>query len=237
MRTVRTIVERSDGRLEFIPLAELWAISGILADTFPLDRSLATAPRRARRLAHWTRLVLVDRALTNPERTAMLTLTDTPWVPAVLVAVVAAVIAPRLPRWLRLALFGGVAVWALRGGRAARYVSMRRELERVAPDALFVADFVALQPGAGMEWVADALDAVGPMRPYVALLPASGNDRRDAARERLSVRRLGFRVAGHVTARGQSLTVVVRDSPGTAQSSGRTPRNPNQESSATQSAR
>jgi hypothetical protein len=211
MHTARTLVERSNGQIQFIPVADLWAVSGVLADTFPLDRNLARGPRNARRLAHWTRLVLVDRALTNPERTSLLTLSDTPWIPAVAVAILAATIAPRVPRWLRVALFGGVAVWALRGGRASRYLAMRRELGRVAPGSVLVADFVALQPGAGMEWVTAALDTVGPLRPYVALLPASGNDRRDAARERLYVRRLGFRAVGHTAAGGQSVTILVRD--------------------------
>jgi len=211
MRKVRTVVARSEGQLHFVPIVELWALSGVLADTFPLDRDTARGPRWARRTAHWTRLVLVDRALTDRDRTAVLTLSDTPWVPAVLVAVVAAIVAPRLPRWLRVVGFGGVALWALRGGRASRFVAMRRELGDVAPGALLVGDFVALQPGAGMQWVADALDRIGHEFPFVALVPESGDARRDAARERLYVRRLGFRRAGRTAAGGQAVTVLVRD--------------------------
>jgi hypothetical protein len=190
---------------------DLWAVSGILADTFPLDRDLVRSPRWARRASHWTRLVLVDRALTGPDRTAMLTVSDTPWVPAIIVAVLAAAVAPRLPRWLRIVLFGASAVWVVRGKRAARFVVMRRELQRVAPDSVLVADFVALQPGAGMQWVADALDAVGDEIPFVALVPASGDARRDAARERLYVRRLGFRRVSETSAGGQGVTILVRD--------------------------
>ena len=85
MRRVRTVVARSDGKLQFIPLRRLWAVSGLLADTFPLDRQLARAPRAGRQLSNWTRLVLVDRALTDRDQTALLTLSDTPWVPAVVV--------------------------------------------------------------------------------------------------------------------------------------------------------
>jgi hypothetical protein len=211
MRKVRTIVDRADGALEFIPVGELWAVSGLLADTFPLDRDLARGPRRARQLAHWTRLVLVDRALTNRDRTAVLTLSDTPWVPAVAVAVVAAVVAPWIPRRVRWALFGGALVWALRGGRATRYVAMRRELASVAPGAVLVGDLVTRRPGAAVEWVAEVLDAVGKVTPYVALLPASGHARRDAARERLYVSRLGLRVVGTTAAGGQRMTILVRD--------------------------
>jgi hypothetical protein len=196
--------------VQFIPLGEIWAISGVLADTFPLDRDLARGPRQVRQLANWTRLVLVDRALSDPERTAVLTLSDTPWVPAVVVAVLAAAVAPRLPRWLRVALFGGAVAWAVRGRRASRFVVMRRELQRMAPGALLVADFVALKPGAGMGWVGDALDSLGDSFPFVALLPASGDARRDAARERLYVRRLGFRRVSETDAGGQTVTVLVR---------------------------
>jgi len=211
MRRIRSVVTRSDGKVQFIPLAELWAVSGVLADTFPLDRTLARGPRPVRQLANWTRLVLVDRALTDPERTAVLTLSDTPWVPAVLVAVLAAAVAPRLPRWLRVALFGGAVAWVVRGRRASRFVAMRRELQRVAPGGVLVADFVALEPGAGMRWVVDALDSIGHGIPFIALLPASGDGRRDAARERLYVRRLGFRRVSETVAGGQTVTVLVRD--------------------------
>jgi hypothetical protein len=185
-------------------------VAGVLADTFPLDRDLARGPRWARRGSHWTRLLLVDRALTDPDRTALLTLSDTPWVPAIVVAVVAAAIAPRLPRWMRLALFAGAGVWVVRGRRASRFVVMRRELRRVAPDGLLVADFLAFQPGAGIRWVRDALDTVGDATPFVALVPASGDARRDAARERLYVRRLGFRRVGETVAGGQGVVILVR---------------------------
>jgi hypothetical protein len=162
-------------------------------------------------MSHWTRLVLVDRAVSDPDRSAILTLSDTPWVPAVVVAVVAAVVAPRLPRWLRAGLFGAVAVWVVRGKRASRFVEMRRELQRVAPNSVLIADFVALAPGAGMRWVADALDSIGRDIPLVALLPATGDAGRDAARERLYVRGLGFRRVSETSAGGQGMTILVRD--------------------------
>ena len=210
MRRVRSVVARSEGKIQFLPLGRLWAVSGVLADTFPLDRSLARSPRWARRLSHSSRLLLVDRALTDRNQTALLTLSDTPWVPAVVVAVLAAAVAPRLPRWARAALLGGAVVWVVRGRRASRFVVMRRELQRVAPGGMLVGDFVALEPGAGMTWVADALDSVGDDIPFVALLPASGDARRDAARERLYVRRLGFRRVSETVAGGQEVAILVR---------------------------
>lgn len=237
MRRARTLVARSEGKVQFLPLGRIWAVSGTLADTFPLDRDLVRGPRWARQASHASRLLFVDRAVTDREQTVVLTLSDTPWLPAVGVALLAAAVAPRLPRWARVALLGGAAVWVVRGRRASRFVVMRRELQRVAPGGMLVGDFVALAPGAKTTWIADALDTVGDDVPFVVLVPASGDERRDAARERLYVRRLGFRRASEITAGGQSVAILVRDRAPIAQSSERTPRSPNQASSATQSAR
>jgi hypothetical protein len=154
--------------------------------------------------------VLVDRALTDRHQTAVLTLSDTPWIPAAVAAVVAAAVAPRLPRWARAVLLGGLAVWVVRDRRGSRFVVMRRELQRVAPGGILVGDFVALQPGAPMTWVAEALDSIGDDIPFVALLPGSGDARRDAARERLYVRRLGFRRVSEAEAGGQRVAILVR---------------------------
>ncbi len=205
------MVERSNGGIRYIPISELWEVAGVLADTFPLDRSLARGPRTLRRAGHWSRLVLVDRVVTNAEGTAVITLSDTPWMPAIVAAVVAAAVAPRLPPWSRRVLLGAAVVWAVRDQRLRRYLEMRRELDRLAPDALLVGDFVAREPGAAMPWVGDVLDTIGSVTPFVALLPDSGNARRDAARERLYTSRLGFRVAGRSRSTGQQVTVLVRD--------------------------
>src|SRR3954468_7262603 len=140
MGRVRTVVARSNGSLQFIPLSELWEVSGILADTFPLDRSAARAPRAFRRGAHWSRLVLVDRAITNADATAIVTMSDTPWVPALAAAVVAGTLAPRLPVWARRIMFGATVAWALHERRLQRFVEMRRALGRFARDALLVGD-------------------------------------------------------------------------------------------------
>jgi hypothetical protein len=183
----------------------------VLADTFPLDRSSARAPRAFRRTAHWSRLVLVDRAITNADGTAVVTMSDTPWVPAVAAAVLAATVAPRLPVWSRRVLFGGAVVWAVREQRLRRFLDMRRQLGRLAPDALLVGDFVAREPGAAMPWAGEVFDIIGALTAFVALLPDSGDHRRDAARTRLYTSRLGFRVAGRTGTNGQQATILVRD--------------------------
>jgi hypothetical protein len=210
MSRVHDVVARSQGKLQFVPMRELWSVSAVLADTFPLDRDLVRGPRWARRTSNWIRLLMVDKALTDRDRTAVLTLSPTPWGAAIVAAVLAALIAPALPRWLRVALFGGAVTWALRGRRASGIFTMRREIRRVAPDGLLVNDFVALAPGAGMSWVADALESVGHETPFVALLAASGDAHRDAALERLYVRRLGFERVGEAAPAGHAVTILVR---------------------------
>jgi hypothetical protein len=208
MRRVRAVVERSNGSLHFIPISELWDVSGILADALPLDRD-PRFPRPLRRAGHWSRLTLIDRAVTNREGTAVLTIRDTPWVAAVGAAVAAAVVAPRLPAWTRRTLFVLGVIWAVRGNRVRHYVELRRELRRVAPDAVIVSDFVGRRPGAGMSWAADVLDILGEQTPFVALLPGAADARRNRARERLYTKRLGFRVAARTRVAGEPLTILV----------------------------
>jgi hypothetical protein len=207
------MVRHSRGSARFVPFSELWEVSGRLADTFPLDRELVTLPRVVRQSGHWTRLVFVDKAVTNREGTAVLTASDTPWVAAVGAAIVAAAVVPKLPVWARGGFFAAVAVVAFRGRRLQHYLEMRRELGRVAPEGVLVGDFMSRQPDAGMTWVSDllgTLDAAGETHPFVALLPDAGNPRRSRARVRLYTTRCGFRVAGRTHAGGRPTTILVR---------------------------
>ena len=211
MRRVRTLVERSAGHAQFVPFREIWGFSGLLADTFPLDRSLAHRPRWARRGAHWVRLVLVDRAVTNPDRTAYLTVSDTPWAVAAVAAVLAATVAPKLSRLVRVALLAAVIAWIGIGGRGSRYLAMRRELRTLAPDGVLLSDFVAVEPGDGMRWMRDVAGSLGSSTRFVVLVPVVGDERRDEARVRFYERHFGFRRAGGTAAGGQRVAILVRD--------------------------
>ena len=210
MGQVDEIVRRAGGTLEIVPVGERWRVAGVIADHFPLDRE-SPLPRPLRQTGHWIRLLVLDRPLTNPDRSAVIRLGEMSVAGPVAICVLAAVVAPRLPRWLRLGLLAALVAWALRDDNARRMVAVRRVLRREAPDALVVSDFVALQSGAGAPWMAEALDAVGRVTPYVVLLPGRADPRRNAARERMYVRRFGLRVATRVDVRGDSLTVLVRD--------------------------
>lgn len=193
-----------------MPLAERWRVAGVVADHFPLDRE-SPLPRPLRQAGHWFRLVLLDRPVTNDDRSAIITLGQTSVPGTVAICLVAAMVGPSLPRWLRRGLLLALLVWALHDDNARRFVAVRRLLREHAPGAVVVSDFVALQPGAGAEWIKEALDAVGRVTPYAVLLPGRADPRRNAARERLYVSRFGLRVAARVDVHGEMLTVMVRD--------------------------
>lgn len=210
MGQVDEIVRRAGGTLEIVPVGERWRVAGVIADHFPLDRE-SPLPRRVRQAGHWFRLLLLDRPLTNPDRSAVITLAKMSVAGTVAICVVAAAIAPRLPRWLRAALLAALVAWALRDDNARRMIAVRGVLRREAPDAIVVSDFVALQSGAGTPWISEALEAVGRVTPYVVLLPGRADPRRNAARERMYAQRFGLRVATRVDVHGEGLTVMVRD--------------------------
>lgn len=209
MTTLRSTVAASHGIARFVPFGELWGTAAVLAEALPLDRP-ATYPAPLRRGGHWLRLVLWDRALTDPARDAVLVVDRTPWAAAGVAAGVAAVLAPRSPRWHRRALVVLAGVLALRAGRIRDEVVLRRQLRVVAPGGLLVGDLVARTPGAAVRWIQELLaelDAGGHDATFVAILPGA---RRDAVRERIYTRRLGFRVAGQARSRGRTLTLLVR---------------------------
>ena len=208
MNRVRRVVESTDGRAHFVPLPDLWGTAGLLADTLPLDRPPAY-PRPLRQVGYSLRLMLWDRAVTNPEATAVLTLSRTPWLLASGGAVAAAVIGPKLPPWPRRMLIAAAVTFAVRKQRLRRYVTFQRTLHRVAPGALIVGGFASREPGSAVAWIRDVfatLDAADDPTTFVAVLPGA---RRDRARERLYTTAFRFRVAARNAGDGQ-LTILVR---------------------------
>lgn len=210
MRRVGGVVEHSRGALEIVPFGALWEVAGVIADVFPLDRE-SEVPRPLRRAGHWVRLVLVDRALTNPEHSAVVTLSEPSWMATAVVCGSAALLAPRLPVWFRRSLLVALVIWAARGNRLRRFLALRRELRTVAPDALLVGDYVARQSGTAVPWLAEVLDAIGRETAFVVLLPGSADDRRNRARERLYTTRFGLRVVARTSVSGEGVTILLRD--------------------------
>src|SRR5436190_15114790 len=154
MNRVRAVVNSTGGRARFVPFPGLWGTAGLLADTLPLDRP-PVYPRPLRQAGYSFRLMLWDRAVTNRDATAVLTLSRTPWVLAGGGAIAAAVIGPRLPPWPRRMLIAAAVTFAVRKQRLRRYVTLQRELHRVAPDGLIVGGLVSREPGSAVTWIRD----------------------------------------------------------------------------------
>ena len=134
-----------------------------------------------------------------------------PWLAAGVAAVTAAVVAPKVPRWLRRAAVAAVVLTAVkRWGRVRDELAVQRLLQDVAPGAILIEHLATRTPNAALEWVTDlfdTLDRVGHRATFVALLPGA---RRDKVRERIYTRRWGFEVAARTPHHGSELTVLVR---------------------------
>ena len=209
MTRIERAVRATNGTACFVPAHELWATATLIADTFPLERS-ARFPRQARRIGHYARLVLFDRAITNQERVAVLTVSATnPWGPALVLVLVAGFLTCA-PRWARWASFGTIAAWLAIDDDFAHRVALQHELRRVAPDAFLVSDFVTREPGRASQWAVEMFDALGSQAAVAAILPGAGDTRRYRARERLYTR-IGLPVAARVQIDGAHFTILVHD--------------------------
>jgi hypothetical protein len=154
--------------------------------------------------------MLFDRAITNHERVAVLTVTATnPWGPMLALIMVAGFFA-YAPRWARWAAVGAITAWLATDDQFARRLALQRELSRVAPDAFLVSDFVTREPGRATQWAAETLDALGSQAAIAAVLPGAGDTRRYRARERLYAK-LGLRTMAPVRIDGADFTILVHD--------------------------
>jgi hypothetical protein len=125
-------------------------------------------------------------------------------------AVVGGWLAPRLPRLVRVAIVLGVVGSALQRNRLRRILWVRRAVRRHAPDALLVGEFAASEPGAGMLFAAELVEAVGPYIAMAATVQGPCGDRRARAQIRLYERRLGFSVADRRVMDGDELVLLTR---------------------------
>jgi hypothetical protein len=200
----------TNGAACFIPVPELWGTATLIADTFPLERA-PRFPREVRRVGHYARLLLFDRALTDRERLAVLSVSATnPWGPALVLFTVAGFFV-WAPRWARWTASGAMAAWIASNEQFAQRRALQRELHRVAPDAFLVNDFVTREPGHASRWGVESFAALGSQAVLAAILPGAGDTRRYRARERLYTRRLGFRIASRVRIHDEDFTILVRD--------------------------
>lgn len=209
MTPIERAVRATNGAACFVPARELWATATLIADTFPLER-VARFPREVRRVGHFARLALFDRAITDPERMAVLSVSATnPWGPALVLVVVTAFLA-WAPPWARWGALGGIAGWVANDEQFAQRRALQREVRRVTSDAFVVSDFVTREPGRASQWAVEMFDALGSQAAVAAILPGAGETRRYRARERLYAR-IGLRVAARVRIDNADFTILVHD--------------------------
>jgi hypothetical protein len=166
-----------------------------------------------RHIGHWLRLVFLQQAVTNLDRSAVLTVTKPPWEAAAFVMAAAAVLVPTLNRRQRRLLVVALAAGAIHGQRLQRVIAVGREVQRVAPGAIVIGDFVARTPHSAVRWVDEVLrelDSHDAHTTFAAIIPSFGDDRRARARERLYTRRFGFAVAARTRISTQDITILVR---------------------------
>ena len=209
MTRIERAVRATNGAACFVPTRELWGTAGLIADTFPLERA-SRFSRQVRRVGHCARLVLFDRAITNQERVAVLTVSATnPWGPALVLVVIAGFVACA-PRWARWVACGGIVGWLANDHQFAQRRALHREVGRVTSDAFLVGDFVTREPGGASQWAIEALDALGSHAAVAAILPGAGDTRRYRARERLYAR-IGVRVVARVRIDDADFTILLHD--------------------------
>jgi hypothetical protein len=201
------LIAQTGGVAEPVGLRSAWPAAAVVTARFRgPPRAAAVA-----RFLNWFRLAFVTRAVTNRERTAVIGIGGTRASAIVATGVVGAWLAPRLPRWMVLAAVVGVVAAAARRRRLERLVWIRRTLLREAPDAVVVGEFAALEPGAGITFATEALDALASAAVVpLALTVQSTDDRRARALLRLYEGRLHFEVVARHHIGDSDVVVMLR---------------------------
>ncbi|HEY6319327.1 MAG TPA: hypothetical protein VI462_15760 [Acidimicrobiia bacterium] len=210
MGRIETLTAQTGGAAEMVTPASAWAAAAIVTDRFGAG---AARGRPATQIVNWVRLGFVSRAITNRDRTAVVGVGGPR--PAVVAAVAlgAGWLAPRLPRWVLLAAVAGVVGFGIRKGRLQRLAWITRTLRREAPDAILLGEFAARQPGAGVAFAEDVLDAIGAQATLALTVQGGAYDRRTRSLERLYERRLGFEVLDRQAIAGDDVVLMVRRAP------------------------
>ena len=207
---IEDLTAQTGGVAELVTPASAWAAAAIVTERFGAG---AARGRPAAQILNWFRLAFVTRAITNRDRTAVIGVGGTRPA-AILAAALGGVwLAPKLPRWVVLTLLGGVVGAGMYQGRLQRLVWIAQTLRREAPDAILVGEFAARQPGAGVAFATEVLDAIGAHATLALTVQGSPHDRHMRSLERLYERRLRFEVLDRQVVAGDDLVLMVRRAP------------------------
>jgi hypothetical protein len=161
-------------------------------------------------VANWFRLTFLNRAIINRDRTAVIGVGGTRLSAIVAISLLGAWVAPRLPKSILVATTGAVAAAALRRGRLRRLIWLTTTLRRDAPDAILVGEFASREPGAGVAFAAEVLDAIGTQVTLALTVQGARDDRRARSLVRLYERRLQFEVVARHSVGPDDLVLMLR---------------------------
>ena len=210
MGRIEELTAKTGGAAELVGPAMAWQAASIVTERFG---GTATGGPPLAQVVNWFRLAFVTRAVTNRDRSAVIGVGGTRPSAILTAALGAAWLAPKLPRWALVTILGAVAGLAARRGRWLRLVWITQTLRREAPDALLVGEFAAREPGAGVAFATELLEAIGAHTTLALTVQGAPHDRHARSLVRLYERRLGFEVLGRQVVAGDDLVLMVRRPP------------------------
>ena len=119
-------------------------------------------------------------------------------------------LAPKLPRWLVVAVLAVVLAASVRRGRIERFLWIGRTLRRDAPGSVLIGEFASEEPGAGITFARELIDAIGAHVTLALTVQGASGDRRARSLVRLYERRLGFQVLARSVIGGDDVVLMVR---------------------------
>jgi hypothetical protein len=205
---VDELVEATGGIAELVSLRTAWSAAAIVSDRFGRDDPAWGATLRP--AVNWFRLTFLNRAIINRDRTAVIGVGGTRLGTIAAISVLGAWAGPRLPKLVLVATTGVVAAVALRRGRLRRLVWLTTTLRRESRDAILVGEFAAREPGAGVAFAVQILDAIGTRVTLALTVQGVRDDRRARSLVRLYERRLGFETVAHHSVGPDDVVLMVR---------------------------
>lgn len=208
MGRVDQLVEATDGIAELVGVRTAWRAAAIVSERFP-GRDDVAGPG-ARRTVNWLRLTFLNRAIINRDRTAVIGIGGTRFGAIVAISALGAWAAPRLPRPVLVVTTAAVALAALRHGRLRRLMWLTATLRRASPDAILVGEFASREPGAGVAFATEVIDAIGTKVTLALTVQGVRDDRRARSLVRLYERRLQFEVVAQHQVGPDDVVLMVR---------------------------
>ncbi|HSO95939.1 MAG TPA: hypothetical protein VLV81_07840 [Acidimicrobiia bacterium] len=209
MGRVDELVEATGGIAEMVDRRSAWQAAAIVSEGFPA-RAGASGGGPLGVVVNWFRLTFLSRAIINRDRTAVIGVGGTRLGAIVAIAVVGAWAAPRLPKSVVVATTGLVAVAAMHRSRLRRLLWLTATLRRDAPDAILVGEFAAREPGAGVAFAAEVLDAIGTRVTLALTVQGTRGGRRARSLVRLYERRLQFETVARHSVGDDEVVLMVR---------------------------